>query len=364
MRNLFIFYTNYFKQSILKQRIKPRVLQMPITSRCNSRCITCKVWCNRDKNDMNPNELKKVLEDDFFSKVEVVGINGGEPSLYRDIDTLLEALFTLKRLKRLHFISNGLLTDRLTNLMETVRIRSKDRGIKIYLTISLDGIGKIHDNVRGINGAFQKTINTLELLYKNKDKYCDVLDIGCTLSNKNVDYIPQIECFVNSLGIDAYYHPAVPNRRLHNFEDTSFSVMYNPRSLQLATEYFYCRYKKSIGLRHKLRSFLIYYYLINKGKGRLAGCQYLRSDVTITESLDMFLCATASEKVGDLKQNTATEIRKSGALEREVENIKQYCNTCVHYIVFPSFKGCWLFLKQLLQPYVWIHYKIKSLCIR
>lgn len=121
MRNLFIFYLNYFRQSVLKQRIRPRVLQMPITGRCNSRCITCKVWCSPKKNDMDIIALNKALYDPFFDKVEVVGINGGEPSLFNNIDGLLDALLNLKNLKRLHFISNALLAERLLELMKNAK---------------------------------------------------------------------------------------------------------------------------------------------------------------------------------------------------------------------------------------------------
>lgn len=364
MRNLFFSYVNYLQQSVLKRRVKPRVLQMPITSRCNSRCVTCKVWCNPHKSDMDAAALKRALKDPFFSKVEVVGVNGGEPSLYKDMDGLLNALFVLKNLKRIHFISNALLSDRLLSIMKTVKRECEEKKIIVYLTISIDGVGDIHNEVRGIDHAFTKTIATLNSLKKDKESYCDVLDIGCTISNKNVEYIQEIECFVKSLEVDAYYHPAVPNKRLHNFFDTDFSIMYNERSRQLATEYFYCRYKKASGLKHKLRSYLIYYYLLKKGNVRLAGCQYLRSDVTITETLDLFLCATASDRVGNLKETSASDLLHSGELKRQEKKVEIYCSSCVHYIVFPSLKGGWYFLKQLFQPYTWINYKVKSLWLK
>lgn len=364
MRNLLFSYVNYLQQSVLKRRVKPRVLQMPVTSKCNSRCVTCKVWCTSDKNDMDASALKQGLKDPFFEKVEVVGINGGEPSLYKDIGGLLDALFVLKNLKRVHFISNALLSDRLLSLMETVKQKCAVRKVVVYLTISIDGVGDVHNSVRGISNGFSKTLDTLTALKEDKEKYCDVLDIGCTISNRNVEYVQEIECFVKSLQVDAYYHPAVPNKRLHNFYDTDFSVMYNERSRQLATEYFYCRYKKTSNLKHKLRSYLIFYYLLNRGNVRLAGCQYLRSDVTITETLDLFLCATASDKVGNLKETSASALLKSGQLKKQEKKVENCCFTCVHYIVFPSLKGGWYFLKQLFQPYTWINYKIKSLWLK
>jgi hypothetical protein len=78
----------------------------------------------------------------------------------------------------------------------------------------------------------------------------------------------------------------------------------------------------------------------------------------------MYLCATASDKVGNLKETSASTLLKSGQLEKQEKMVGQFCQTCVHYIVFPSLKGSWCFLKQLFLPYVWIHYKIKSLWLR
>lgn len=358
------FYFRYFLQTVLKKRTQPRVLQLPVTSRCNSRCVTCNVWRSPEKNELDVDVLRQALRDPFFQHVEVVGVNGGEPSLYKNREGLVDALFTLKKLKRVHFISNALATEPLLQLMRTVKQRCSPRGIKVYLTVSIDGVGKVHDAVRGVNNGFSKTLKTLQALKENQEEYCDRLDVGCTLSNRNIEYVQETECFLKFLDVDAYYHPAVPNKRLHNFEETDFNLVRNTRSRQLATEYFYCRYKKSRNLKHKLRSFLIYYYLLHKGKGRLAGCQYLRENVTLSETGDLFLCATASDRMGNLKETTASALLESGAFQKQEKKIEPYCPTCVHYIVFPSLKGGWYFLKQLFSPYIWIHYKIKSVWLR
>ena len=68
---------NYFV-GLLKIRVKPRILQMPVTSRCNSRCKTCNVWKVHEKIDIDVDRLKVILKDPFFSKLKAVGINGGK----------------------------------------------------------------------------------------------------------------------------------------------------------------------------------------------------------------------------------------------------------------------------------------------
>lgn len=366
MKNALIFGLNYLRMTLFKQRLKPRVLQMPITGRCNSRCVTCNIWKDQTNAvELDPIALKEVLKDPFFNEVLLVGINGGEPSTYRNIEQLIDSLFVLKKLNRIHVISNGIIANRLMAMMEVIKTKCETRGILVYLTISIDGVGDTHNKIRGVQGVFEKTVATIKAISENKSKYCDVLDIGTTLSNENITRAVEIETFNESLGVPAYYHPAVPNKRLHNFDEKQeFNIMNSERSRLLATEYFYGKFKEGKGLRTRLRAFLTYYYLKNGGTKRLAGCNYLRGDVTITENLDMYLCATASNKVGNLKEKSATEWLKNGAMKREELIVQKQCDTCVHYIVLPSVKGFVLFIIELLKPSIWIKYKIMALWLK
>ena len=362
MTNLFSFTYNYFLQHFLKMRIKPRVLQMPITSRCNSRCLTCGIWKDHsEKIDLNPSSLKKALLDPFFSKVDTVGLNGGEPSLHPNIEGLLDTLFVLKHLKRIYFISNGLITHRLLDMMAVAKSRCETKGICVHLTVSIDGVNNVHNNVRGVPDAFEKTTSTLMAIKENQKKYCDVLDVGCTISKENIDYVIQTQQYLELLGVDAYYHPAVPNKRLHNYSQQDFSIMDDNHSRMLATEYFFGKFKYGKGFRTRIRSFLTYYYLLNHGQARMAGCNYLRSDVTITENLDLCLCAVASDIVGNLNESSASELLSSGKLRQEEIRLQRNCNECVHYIIFPSLKGLCKYFGELTKPFVWVKYKFLTI---
>jgi MoaA/NifB/PqqE/SkfB family radical SAM enzyme len=358
MMKFIVFLCNYFVQTVLKRRIKPRVIQLPITNRCNSRCITCRIWReNSGHIDCDPAALKKALADPFFSKVHTVGINGGEPSLYPEINRFIESLFILKKLRRIYVISNGMISSKLLEMMETIKGACTERHIVLHLTISIDGIGAVHDDIRGIPGAFDKTMETLKKLKANKEKYCDILEAGCTLSIGNMPYVVELETYLNCLGIDSWYHPAVPNKRLHNFMENNFGVLDDTLSRMLATEYFFTRFKYGEKLKTRLRAFLTYYYFLHKGSCRLAGCNYLRSDITITENLDICLCAAASDIAGNLKNTTASALIKEGAFKQAEKETERHCQNCVHYIIFPTLTGTFQFVKELLKPSVWIIYK-------
>ena len=67
------------------KRKYPKVLQLPITYKCNSRCIMCNVWKMDCSKEMTVEEFANFVKDPIFKKIEAVGINGGEPSLIHDV---------------------------------------------------------------------------------------------------------------------------------------------------------------------------------------------------------------------------------------------------------------------------------------
>lgn len=351
------FSFRYVVQNVFNIRIRPRELQLPVTGRCNSRCLTCNVWKHPEGKDIDVAGLKVALSDPFFSRITVVGINGGEPSLFRRPEELLDALMVLKRLRHLYIISNGLLTSRLLEMMEKVKAYCTLKEISVHLCISIDGIGPVHDQVRGIPGAYKKSMHTLECLKADPQRYCNTFEAGFTVSRANVFYLSEAEVFLQQADIPVHFHLAVPNRRLNNFENQNFSVLDDELARLAAMEFFFFRFKYGRDIKQKLRSFLTYHYLLHWGKLRLAGCNYLKSDVTVTENLDLYLCATASRKVGSLTEKTATQLLQEGKLEEVYRETRQYCQHCVHYIVFPMFRGVWYFVGELLRPAVWIKYR-------
>jgi sulfatase maturation enzyme AslB (radical SAM superfamily) len=362
MLKLLDFIYAYAVQNGLKRRIRPRVLQLPITGRCNSRCTTCGVWKERaPRTDVDPQALKKILQDPFFSKVYAVGVNGGEPSLHPAAGEVADSLLTLKRLKHIYVISNGVHTAKVLAMMETLKAKCAPRGVRVHLTISIDGVGDVHNSVRG-TPTFDKTAQTLRQVKARQSRYCDVLEAGVTLSARNIAHVAETAVFLERMQVAAWYHPAVPNKRLHNFDDNSFGLLSSERTAMLATEFFFSRFKeKKNELKARLRAFLTYRYLLGGGRERIAGCSYLRSDLTITESLDLYLCAVASERVGNLKTATPKELLKSGAFAQAEKCLQERCPECAHYIIFPTIKGLWRFAVELLKPAVWIRYKLRCL---
>lgn len=350
---------SYVLTNMFHIRLKPRVLQFPITGRCNSRCTTCNVWAEKDKSEVNIEELTKRIQSEYFNKVESVGINGGEPFLHTNIAGVISVLLLLDKIKSIYIISNGLLTDRTLENLEVIKKLCEDKNVKIYLTISIDGIDEIHDKVRGIKGAFGKSFNTINRINENRTKYCDTLTVGYTISNNNIFDMVESQVFFNKNKLASNFHLAVPNKRIGTFSSADYSVLKNPRSKMLATEFFYSRFKYEKSFRNKMVYFLNYYYLKNDGKIRVSNCEYLLRDITIDQNLDLYLCATASNKIGSLKDNSLDYYVKNKCLDKEKNNIKKLCSQCGHYISKPTVRGFIEFIKEKYSPYIWVVYKIR-----
>ncbi len=357
MLGIIKIYFNYYLGELFNIRRKPRTLQFPITSRCNSRCVTCNIWKHQERMDVNPEELRKLFSSSFFTEVKDVGINGGEPTLHPNFIDVVKAVLTLPKLQNIALISNCINSDKLLYLLHEIYPACKEKGVFLHLQLSVDGIGDIHNEVRGVKISFERTMKTLNELYHHRVKYLDAFDIGCTISRQNVDYLVQLEEYFSDYDVPIYFHLAVPNKRIHNFNDAPFSVLNDKHATQMAKEFFLCRAFKACNRLEKIRSTLIYLYLAGKTHRRMFMCNYLYQDITLNENLDTFLCATASDKVGSFLDG----VPSYNQYNRMINTTKKHCDTCIHYANLPNLRGLWTYFLYKLSTFNWLSKYKKSL---
>lgn len=142
-----------------------------LTYRCNSKCVMCHTWQHptEQEREITPGDLEKLPFLDF------VNITGGEPFLRDDIAEVLDVV--QPKTPRIVISTNGFLTDRIVKVME-------GRDPKVGVRISLDGLGATHERMRGVPGAFDKAIRTLDSLQEMGVKD---LGFGITVSGGNAD---------------------------------------------------------------------------------------------------------------------------------------------------------------------------------
>jgi radical SAM family uncharacterized protein len=118
-----------------------------LTYNCNLRCKMCPFW-KRSNQESSTEQEKQILRKIYNSGICSVAFEGGEPLLRKDLAKIL----AYSRSLPLHtsLITNG-------TLLES-RIDEIAQYINGALYVSLDGMEKTHDTIRGVNGCFGKAL--------------------------------------------------------------------------------------------------------------------------------------------------------------------------------------------------------------
>lgn len=130
------------------------------TYQCNSRCVNCLIWRNKreetGRKELDAEALEKLFHDPMFAACPSIGLAGGEPTVSPFFWKVLESL---PKDKRITITTNALTTRRLVT-----HLKEAEHPERYLIQVSLDGVGEVNDKVRGIKGAYRKTIILLTKL--------------------------------------------------------------------------------------------------------------------------------------------------------------------------------------------------------
>ncbi len=168
-----------------------------ITRTCNLRCV----HCYSDSNAMQyPGELtweqmEKVVADLAAYEVPALLLSGGEPMIHPRFFDLVD-IATEAGLKLTISTNGTLITPEKAALLKAANVA--------YVGISLDGIGKIHDEFRRKEGAFDGAVRG----FKNCHDVDQKTGLRLTLTRHNVENINQILDFIEDKEIKrvCFYH--------------------------------------------------------------------------------------------------------------------------------------------------------------
>jgi len=184
--------------SILTKRIKNLCAVWEITLKCNSKCIYCGSDAGKVRFDeLNTKEALKLVKELYLCGYKGVALMGGEPLLRKDWFQIAKEVKKYKM--ELSIVTNGL------NVVENI---SNLRKLNVdCVSISLDGgKPKTHDYLRGVKGAFNKTINAINYLKKEKLP----VSIITTVSKINLKEIELIKNFLLNRKIPWQIQIALP----------------------------------------------------------------------------------------------------------------------------------------------------------
>lgn len=312
---------------------KPAVIQFPVIDICNSQCQMCRIWENKKSACISPEELRKGLRNPLYSEVSAVGINGGEPTLRKDLGKLATVLFEeLPRLRTISLITNAYNSDEVIARISEVGIVVEKFGGRLDVMVSLDGVGEVHDRVRGKPGNFERAVKVIDHLQSSP--FISNLRIGCTIIRENVFGLADLLEFCLAKGIYIKYRLGIPHKRLYteNLKD--------PYAITDEERYHIAEFLEGLIVHYETGEHQKFFYrsLIDQlihGAPRKAGCDWQHRGVTITSKGELLYCAVQSKALGKIHEMDS-EQAYFGNKNHLQDIIRTKCANCNHdYVGIP-----------------------------
>lgn len=162
---------------------------LAVTYKCNSRCIMCDIWKIKEFPEPGLSEFAKLPP-----SLRDVNLSGGEPFLRPDLVEIVEAVSRSCPKARVVISSNGFATGLILSQMKRIIQIKPDIGV----AISIDGIGPMHDEMRGIPGGFDLAMATIKGLQALGMKN---LRLGFTVTERNVRHLRKVYDLSKELGV-------------------------------------------------------------------------------------------------------------------------------------------------------------------
>jgi len=245
-------------------------------------------------------------------QMDIVNVTGGEPFLRADIEDIIAIL--RKKCNRLVISSNGYWTDRILALFR----KRQDIGIRI----SIEGLPKANDELRGIPDGFDRGIRTLIEL-----SHMGVKDIGfgITVSDRNARDMLELYHLAKMMKVEfataaihnSYYFHKYDNRfkypeiAIEEFKKLIYEMLKSSRPKDWFRAYF----------NYGLISYI-------KGNPRLLPCEMGYESFFLDPYGEIRPCNVMEETMGNLRERSFDEIWNGSEAERirdRVRNCKENC---------------------------------------
>lgn len=296
-----------------------------VTYRCNARCN----MCNRYKAPSRADEEISIETIKKLPKMYFTNITGGEPFIREDLADIVRELY--KKSDRIVISTNGFFTDRIIKLCEEFP--------KVGIRISIEGLEKTNNEIRGLEDGFNKGYSTLKKLVEMK--HPDV-GFGMTVQDKNAKDLVALYDLSNELNME------FATASLHNsfyFVEAKNIIKDRP----MVAQEFEKLINKLLESKSPKKWFRAYFNhgLINYiyGQKRLLPCDMSFDTFFIDPYGDVMPCngTKCKEVMGNLNEQSWDELWNSDQAEK-VRKIVRHCD-----------RNCWMIgsVSPAMHKYIW-----------
>jgi MoaA/NifB/PqqE/SkfB family radical SAM enzyme/uncharacterized membrane protein YbhN (UPF0104 family) len=206
-------WIGFFARLGLAHPPEPINVTFSVTRRCQSRCRTCYIWKVDDSEDLDTETIELMFRS--IGWTYFFNVSGGEPFLRDDLPEIVRLACRYMHPAVVHIPTNGLLPERIEKLTGEALAFMEAEAPGTVLTIkpSLDGVGKMHDEIRGVPGNFDRLMDTIERLRKLRARYRYLhVGVGTVISRYNTEHLEEIIAFSRELDVDTYINEIAEER--------------------------------------------------------------------------------------------------------------------------------------------------------
>ena len=296
-----------------------------VTYRCNARCT----MCNRYKAPSKPDEEISIETIKKLPKMYFTNITGGEPFIREDLSEIVRELY--KKSDRIVISTNGFFTDRIIKLCEEFP--------NVGIRISIEGLEKTNNKIRGLDDGFNRGYSTLKKLVEMK--HPDV-GFGMTVQDANAKDLVSLYDLSNELNME------FATASLHNsfyFVEAKNII----KDRMMVAKEFERLINKLLESKSPKKWFRAYFNhgLINYifGQKRLLPCDMAFDTFFIDPYGDVMPCNGTKDKeiMGNLNEQSWDELWNSEQANK-VRNKVRHCD-----------RQCWMIgsVSPAMHKYIW-----------
>ncbi|MBC7262849.1 MAG: radical SAM protein [Chloroflexi bacterium] len=289
--------------------LPPRQVVVDVTYRCNARCLMCNIWRTGGRDELSREALVAAMDGRVCAHLERLMISGGEPFLRSDLVALIDDLMVrMPHLQVLSVITNGLSPDRILAGAEEIVQRCKQRGVQLSFSVSLDGVGDVHDRIRNVPGAFDRTQETALRLKELGDQHGFFVGVGCVICRLNLGELGKLRAWGDEHNIPIGF-------QIIGFHETYVDNLSQQANLDFREEDRPALYAllQELASERALGNFMAYYWrdmlhMYRDGTPRQTPCPFAIESFVLDAQGNVRYCETTKNIGNCVRDGTCSDI--------------------------------------------------------
>jgi radical SAM protein with 4Fe4S-binding SPASM domain len=279
-----------------------------LTRRCNARCPLC-FYLSRDRDNNTPvlslAEIEQMASS--LGRLLWLAFSGGEIFLREDLVEVVDIFYARNKPALILLPTNGMMPEVICR--KTAAILDNCPRSVVTVKLSLDGPEPIHDTLRGVDGAYQRTLETYTLLKGLVRRYENFeLGINTVFCAANQDCQDELIELVKGMDGVSTHTVSLIRGQVH---DRSLKKVDLGKYLKTVSK-MESGMKKNRAGRYRFQGARIktaqdilqrrLIYRTQREQRQLVPCYAGRLTLVVTETGDVYPCESFSRKLGNVRQ--------------------------------------------------------------